>query len=193
MAGTLQLRAEDEEDLAVISSCLQDALVPLSDMQYDRAARRFVLAVNRFRWEGGTPSPPGAQSSGRRIRAHHLRRHLRGRQQGEPHGNRPGQARPSARAPRHRHRRSRRGAGRYWRGRDGHPSRLRGRRHHPPRCGCHPLPARGFRGSLADPMAAPAPAQALRGRRQPRLLTWGGDICMEWLRNRGSAMGRAGL
>ena len=62
MAGTLQLRAEDEEDLAVISSCLQDALVPLSDMRYDRAARRFVLAVNRFRWEGGAPSPPGGQS-----------------------------------------------------------------------------------------------------------------------------------
>ena len=51
MAEALKLRAEDEEDLAVISSCLQDALVPLADMRYERAAGRFVFAVNRFRWE----------------------------------------------------------------------------------------------------------------------------------------------
>ena len=53
MAGALKLRAEDAEDLAVISSCIQDALVPLSDMRYEREAQRFVLAVNRFRWEAG--------------------------------------------------------------------------------------------------------------------------------------------
>ncbi|HEY6335906.1 MAG TPA: DUF2948 family protein [Alphaproteobacteria bacterium] len=55
MAETLHLRAEDAEDLAVISSCLQDALVPLLDMRFDRAARRFILAANRFRWEGCEP------------------------------------------------------------------------------------------------------------------------------------------
>jgi hypothetical protein len=60
MAGGLHLRAEDEEDLAVISSCLQDSLVPLSDMRYEQAARRFTLAVNRFRWEEGKSSPPGS-------------------------------------------------------------------------------------------------------------------------------------
>ena len=59
MAGGLHLRAEDEEDLAVISSCLQDSLVPLSDMRYEQPARRFTLAVNRFRWEEGKPSAPG--------------------------------------------------------------------------------------------------------------------------------------
>ncbi|MFI4986461.1 MAG: DUF2948 family protein [Alphaproteobacteria bacterium] len=61
MAGALHLRAEDAEDLAVLSSCLQDALVPLADMTFERAARRFVLAVNRFRWEGCAPplSGPG--------------------------------------------------------------------------------------------------------------------------------------
>ena len=59
MAGGLHLRAEDEEDLAVISSCLQDALVPLSDMLYEQHLRRFTLAVTRFRWEAGKPSPPG--------------------------------------------------------------------------------------------------------------------------------------
>jgi Protein of unknown function (DUF2948) len=49
----LRLRAEDAEDLAVISACLQDALVSVRDLAYDRGARAFVLVANRFRWEGG--------------------------------------------------------------------------------------------------------------------------------------------
>jgi hypothetical protein len=49
----LRLRAEDAEDLAVISACLQDALVSVRDLAYDRDARSFVLVANRFRWEGG--------------------------------------------------------------------------------------------------------------------------------------------
>jgi DUF2948 family protein len=48
----LRLRAEDAEDLAVISACLQDALVSVRDLAYDRDARNFVLVANRFRWEG---------------------------------------------------------------------------------------------------------------------------------------------
>lgn len=48
----LRLRAADAEDLAVISACLQDALVAVRDLAYDRAARRFMLVANRFRWEG---------------------------------------------------------------------------------------------------------------------------------------------
>jgi hypothetical protein len=51
--GELRLRAEDAEDLAVISACLQDALVSVRDLAYDRDARIFVLVANRFRWEGG--------------------------------------------------------------------------------------------------------------------------------------------
>lgn len=47
----LRLRAEDAEDLGVISACLQDALVSVRDLAYDRAARSFVLVANRFRWE----------------------------------------------------------------------------------------------------------------------------------------------
>lgn len=49
----LRLRAEDAEDLAVISACLQDALVSVGDLAYDDAAATFVLAANRFCWEGG--------------------------------------------------------------------------------------------------------------------------------------------
>ena len=52
-ATGLRLRAEDAEDLAVISACLQDALVAVRDVAYDPAARSFVLVANRFRWEGG--------------------------------------------------------------------------------------------------------------------------------------------
>jgi hypothetical protein len=51
--GELRLRAEDAEDLAVISACLQDALVSVRDLAYDRDGRIFVLVANRFRWEGG--------------------------------------------------------------------------------------------------------------------------------------------
>ena len=51
-SGTgLRLRAEDAEDIAVISACLQDSLVPVRDLAYDRSARNFVLVANRFRWE----------------------------------------------------------------------------------------------------------------------------------------------
>lgn len=56
----LRLRAEDAEDLAVISACLQDALVAVRDLAYDPAARRFVLVANRFRWEGCGGTGQGA-------------------------------------------------------------------------------------------------------------------------------------
>ena len=52
-AQPLRLRAEDAEDLAVISACLQDALVSVRDLAYDRDARSFMLVANRFRWESG--------------------------------------------------------------------------------------------------------------------------------------------
>src|SRR5205814_6135829 len=51
----LRLRAEDADDLAVISACLQDALVSVRDLAYDREARTFVFVANRFRWEGCAP------------------------------------------------------------------------------------------------------------------------------------------
>lgn len=51
MTETVRLRAKDLDDLTVISALLQDSLVPLADMAYFRDQKRFVLAVNRFRWE----------------------------------------------------------------------------------------------------------------------------------------------
>ncbi len=47
----LKISALDAQDLHVIASCLQDALVPLSGMQYDEAACQFHLVANRFCWE----------------------------------------------------------------------------------------------------------------------------------------------
>lgn len=56
MAGEgeqLRLLAEDAEDLAVIAAALQDAVGRVGDIQYEPAARRVTLALNRFRWEAG--------------------------------------------------------------------------------------------------------------------------------------------
>jgi Protein of unknown function (DUF2948) len=52
MTGPLKLRAEDEEDLAVVSAVLQDALVPIGEMAFLPEEKRFVLVANRFKWEG---------------------------------------------------------------------------------------------------------------------------------------------
>jgi hypothetical protein len=50
-ARPLRLRAEDAGDLAVISACLQDAVVLVREMKYLPTEGRFVMVVNRFRWE----------------------------------------------------------------------------------------------------------------------------------------------
>jgi len=57
--AALKLRAEDAEDLAVISACLQDALVAVRDLAYVPAERSFFLVANRFRWENGLRPLPG--------------------------------------------------------------------------------------------------------------------------------------
>ena len=53
MADRRKLSARTVEDLAVIAALLQDAILPLGDMAYLQEERAFVLACNRFRWEGG--------------------------------------------------------------------------------------------------------------------------------------------
>jgi hypothetical protein len=55
----LKLRAEDADDLAVLSACLQDALVPVRDLAYVPDQRIFVFVANRFRWESPLLSSPG--------------------------------------------------------------------------------------------------------------------------------------
>lgn len=63
MSVRLKLRAEDEDDLRVIAACLQDALIPLSDIHYLEGEQRFVLVANRFRWEN-CPDLPEAPRAG---------------------------------------------------------------------------------------------------------------------------------
>jgi hypothetical protein len=49
--GPLRLVAQDAEDLKVISSLVQDAVLPVTELKFDPKRRRFALLLNRFRWE----------------------------------------------------------------------------------------------------------------------------------------------
>lgn len=47
----LRLIAFAVEDLQVISSLVQDAVLPIGEMQWSPGKRRFAMLLNRFRWE----------------------------------------------------------------------------------------------------------------------------------------------
>ncbi|MGV1014745.1 MAG: DUF2948 family protein [Methyloceanibacter sp.] len=47
----LKLVALDEEDLAIVSSHLQDAVVRVADIAYLPGQKRFAAVLNRFDWE----------------------------------------------------------------------------------------------------------------------------------------------
>lgn len=47
----LSLKAETPEDLAILSALVQDAILPISEMRWDRKGRTLALFLNRFRWE----------------------------------------------------------------------------------------------------------------------------------------------
>jgi hypothetical protein len=49
--GALALMAQSPEDLTVIASLTQDAVLTAADLQWDAKARRLALLINRFRWE----------------------------------------------------------------------------------------------------------------------------------------------
>jgi hypothetical protein len=53
----LKLRAEDADDVRVMSAYLQDAIVPIGEMGWMRDEARFVLVANRFRWETCEAAP----------------------------------------------------------------------------------------------------------------------------------------
>lgn len=57
----LRLVAQDAEDLKVISTLVQDAVLPVTELKFDARRRRFALLLNRFRWE----DRDHAQRSGR--------------------------------------------------------------------------------------------------------------------------------
>ena len=59
----LRLRAFDAADLEVISSLVQDAIFPITEMTWHRPRRRFAILLNRFRWE----DVPAAERRGREF------------------------------------------------------------------------------------------------------------------------------
>ncbi|MCB1333589.1 MAG: DUF2948 family protein [Roseivivax sp.] len=59
----LNLGAEDAEDLKVISALVQDSVLPVSEMRWQRGKRRLALLLNRLRWE----DVPVAQKRGRPV------------------------------------------------------------------------------------------------------------------------------
>ena len=48
---SLAIRAEDAEDLRILATLAQDAVLTAGDMLHDGKTRRFSLLLNRFRWE----------------------------------------------------------------------------------------------------------------------------------------------
>ena len=47
----LKLSALDTEDLAVVSTHMQDAVLLVGDMQYSRLRKQFVVLANRYAWD----------------------------------------------------------------------------------------------------------------------------------------------
>ena len=47
----LRLIAKDLEDIKVLSSCVQDAILPLKEMAYIPEEQQFALLIQRFCWE----------------------------------------------------------------------------------------------------------------------------------------------
>lgn len=57
----LNLGAFDPEDLQVLSSLVQDAVFPVTEMAWRPRERRFALLLNRFRWEDQGRDRHGAE------------------------------------------------------------------------------------------------------------------------------------
>lgn len=47
----LRLVALDDEDLAVVSAHVQDAVMKVANIDYSPATKQFMLTMNRFAWE----------------------------------------------------------------------------------------------------------------------------------------------
>lgn len=77
----LRLLALDQEDLAVVSAHLQDAVVRVGDITYLPKERRFALLARRFDWE----APPNEPR--RRLTGLHFERVLGARCRGLDRSN----------------------------------------------------------------------------------------------------------
>jgi hypothetical protein len=64
-ADLIRIAAIDEEDLAVVSAHVQDAVLKVADLVYLPREKRFAVGMNRFTWEN---------TEGRRRRTYERRR-----------------------------------------------------------------------------------------------------------------------
>jgi hypothetical protein len=58
----LRLNAITAQDLEVLSSLVQDAVLQGSDVSWQPAKRRLVLLINRYRWENNLAQPERARA-----------------------------------------------------------------------------------------------------------------------------------
>jgi hypothetical protein len=65
-ATPLKLAALDEEDLAIVSAHVQDAVALTGDLLWTPADHRFAMAMNRFAWEA---APVGRAKTWQRRRS----------------------------------------------------------------------------------------------------------------------------
>lgn len=65
MSEGLKLRAEDADDMDVVSAMLQDAVINVTDMVYLRDEQRFAVVAARFKWE--TSPEDGTSGSFERV------------------------------------------------------------------------------------------------------------------------------
>ena len=60
----LHLVALDQEDLAIVSAHLQDAVIRVGDLAYLPQERRFAIVGRRFDWEASPGEPPRRRLTG---------------------------------------------------------------------------------------------------------------------------------
>lgn len=69
-APALRLVALDEEDLAIVSAHVQDAVLLVGDLKWMQGAQRFVAAMNRFAWEAAGDGSSRGRYTRRRAVLH---------------------------------------------------------------------------------------------------------------------------
>ncbi len=58
MHKKISILAKDFEDIAILSGLVQDSIFPFNDMKFDKKKQTFLIALNRFCWEGDNDKPP---------------------------------------------------------------------------------------------------------------------------------------
>ena len=54
MHSPVKILASSEEELGILSACLQDALISLNNASFDIKNKKFFFLANRYQWEKST-------------------------------------------------------------------------------------------------------------------------------------------